>query len=175
MLFRLGATTTSADSRGSRRRSLNKARERSEHQPQRRAVCRRRWRNNAFPFRQLRRRRRQPSEHRSERSEQSKQARCASSSKKGITVARRQSKHLRPARPLSSGHATSVIKSDGRWIVRSVPGSAATKAYRCPGCNAEIRPGTPHIVAWADAPGLLSESAVDERRHWHTGCWQRRP
>jgi hypothetical protein len=30
-------------------------------------ICKRRWRNNAFPFRQLRRRRRQPSEHRSER------------------------------------------------------------------------------------------------------------
>jgi hypothetical protein len=90
-------------------------------------------------------------------------------------MARRQSKHLRPTRPLNSGHATSVIKSDGRWIVRSVPGAAATKAYRCPGCNAEIRPGTPHIVAWPDTPGLLSQSAVDERRHWHTGCWQRRP
>ena len=34
-------------------------------------ICRRRWRNNAFPLRQIRRRRRQPSEHRSERSEQS--------------------------------------------------------------------------------------------------------
>jgi hypothetical protein len=45
----------------------NKSRERSEHQPQRRAVCRRRCRNNAFPFRRLRRRRRQPSEHRRER------------------------------------------------------------------------------------------------------------
>ena len=42
-------------------------------------ICRRRWRNNASPFRQLRRRRRQPSEHRSERSEQSNTARCASS------------------------------------------------------------------------------------------------
>ena len=90
-------------------------------------------------------------------------------------MARRQSKHLRPARPLSAGHATSVIKSDGRWIVRSVPGEAATKAYRCPGCNAEIRPGTPHVVAWPDTPGMLSQSAVEERRHWHTGCWQRRP
>jgi hypothetical protein len=38
-------------------------------------ICRRRWRNNAFPFRQIRRRRRQPSEHRSERSEQSNRAR----------------------------------------------------------------------------------------------------
>ena len=46
-------------------------------------ICRRRWRNNAFPFRQLRRRRRQPSEHRSERSEQSNRARCASSANIG--------------------------------------------------------------------------------------------
>ena len=38
-------------------------------------ICRRRWRNNAFSFRQLRRRRRQPSEYRSERSEQSNTAR----------------------------------------------------------------------------------------------------
>jgi hypothetical protein len=92
-----------------------------------------------------------------------------------LVMARRSSKHLRPARPLSSGHATSVIKSDGRWIVRSVSGAAATKAYRCPGCNVEIRPGTPHVVTWPDAPGLLSHSAVEERRHWHTSCWQRRP
>jgi hypothetical protein len=90
-------------------------------------------------------------------------------------MARRPSKHLRPARPLSSGHATSVMKSDGRWIIRSVAGAAATKAYRCPGCNAEIRPGTPHIVTWPDTPGLLSQSAVEERRHWHNSCWQRRP
>jgi hypothetical protein len=90
-------------------------------------------------------------------------------------MARRQSKHLRPARPLSAGHATSVIKGDGRWILRSVPGAAATKAYRCPGCNAEIHRGTPHVVAWPDTPGMFSQSAVEERRHWHTGCWQRRP
>jgi hypothetical protein len=94
---------------------------------------------------------------------------------KEFVMARRPSKHLRPSRPLSSGHAKSVIKSDGRWIVRSVAGAAATKAYRCPGCNVEIRPGTPHVVAWPDTPGLLSQSAVEERRHWHTSCWQRRP
>jgi hypothetical protein len=54
--------------------------------------------------------------------------------------------------------------------VRSISGSAATKAYRCPGCDQEIPPGTPHVVAWpADEP----EGTV-ERRHWHTRCWQRR-
>ena len=49
-------------------------------------ICRRRWRDNAFPFRQIRRRRRQPSEHPSERSEQSNTARCASSSKRGVSI-----------------------------------------------------------------------------------------
>jgi hypothetical protein len=58
---------------------------------------------------------------------------------------------------------------DAEWIVRSVSGSAATKAYRCPGCSQEIATGTPHVVAWpADEP----EGSV-ERRHWHTGCWRR--
>jgi hypothetical protein len=158
MLFWLGATTTSADSRGSRRRSAggdggttlfrSVSSDEDGGNPANIAAS--------------------GASNQTERD-----ARAALT--KGVTMARRQSKHLRPARPLSAGHATSVIKSDGRWIVRSVPGSAATKAYRCPGCNAEIRPATPHVVAWPDTPGLLSQSPVDERRHWHTGCWQRRP
>ncbi len=89
-------------------------------------------------------------------------------------MAKRPSKHLRPARPLSSSHASSAIKNDGRWIVRNISGAAAVKNYRCPGCNQLISPGTPHLVAWPDTPGLLSASGLDERRHWHTSCWQRR-
>ncbi len=59
---------------------------------------------------------------------------------------------------------------DGDWVVRHVPGAAAVKQYRCPGCDQEIRPGTAHVVAWpATGPGL------QERRHWHTACWRRRP
>ncbi|HEY2313352.1 MAG TPA: ATP/GTP-binding protein [Streptosporangiaceae bacterium] len=59
---------------------------------------------------------------------------------------------------------------DGDWIVRQVPGVAATKTYRCPGCDQELVPGTAHLVVWpADGPG------ADERRHWHNACWQRRP
>ncbi|WP_416063287.1 ATP/GTP-binding protein [Rhodococcus indonesiensis] len=54
-----------------------------------------------------------------------------------------------------------------RYTVRTVPGSRATKAYRCPGCDHEIAPGTPHVVAWpTDDIG-----GADERRHWHNGCW----
>ncbi|MHB1819532.1 MAG: ATP/GTP-binding protein [Streptosporangiaceae bacterium] len=59
---------------------------------------------------------------------------------------------------------------DGDWVVRQVPGEAAAKLYRCPGCDQEIRPGTAHVVVWpAQAPG------PEERRHWHNSCWRRRP
>ena len=90
-------------------------------------------------------------------------------------MARRPSKHLRQARPLSSGHATTAAKRDGAWVVRSVPGATAAKTFRCPGCQQLIAPGNPHVVAWPASPSLLSESGVEERRHWHTACWQRRP
>lgn len=59
---------------------------------------------------------------------------------------------------------------DGLWMVRGIPGDAAVKTYRCPGCDQEIRAGVPHVVVWpADGRGDLSD-----RRHWHTGCWRAR-
>ena len=89
-------------------------------------------------------------------------------------MARRPSKHTRPARPLGAGHNTAETKSDGRWIVRSIAGASAVKTYRCPGCDQLIAPGVPHVVAWPDLPRLTSQSGLDERRHWHSACWQRR-
>jgi hypothetical protein len=52
------------------------------------------------------------------------------------------------------------------YVVRSVTG-ASGKAYRCPGCDQEIRPATPHVVTWP-------EGSPDDRRHWHTACWSAR-
>ena len=58
---------------------------------------------------------------------------------------------------------------DGDWLIRHVTGAAATKSYRCPGCDQEVVPGTAHVVVWpADGSGL------DQRRHWHTPCWKAR-
>ncbi|TDC72484.1 ATP/GTP-binding protein [Streptomyces hainanensis] len=54
------------------------------------------------------------------------------------------------------------------WVVRRIAGAAAAKHYRCPGCDQEIPPGVPHVVAW---PQL---GAVDDRRHWHAPCWTAR-
>jgi hypothetical protein len=53
-------------------------------------------------------------------------------------------------------------------------GQDAAKAYVCPGCNHDIRPGTPHLVVWPHDPGSGTDSAVANRRHWHTACWSRR-
>jgi hypothetical protein len=79
----------------------------------------------------------------------------------------------RPSSPESAGRLGPPQTQewpDGDWIVRQVPSAAATKMYRCPGCDQELRPGTAHVVVWpADAAG------AEGRRHWHNSCWQRRP
>jgi hypothetical protein len=70
--------------------------------------------------------------------------------------------------------------SDGDWVVRPLTGAASDKTYRCPGCDQEIRPRTPHVVAWpayardSDLDPWDTESAADWRRHWHTTCWRAR-
>ncbi|OQY12250.1 MAG: hypothetical protein B6I33_06930 [Propionibacterium sp. 4572_24] len=46
---------------------------------------------------------------------------------------------------------------------------------RALGCLHPIQPGTPHVVAWPHEPSMFSRSPVEERRHWHTGCWRSRP
>jgi hypothetical protein len=76
----------------------------------------------------------------------------------------------RPDAGGTSGWAHSESGQDGDWLVRTVPGAHATKTYRCPGCDHEIRPGTPHVVVWpADETG-----SVADRRHWHRACWDAR-
>ncbi|HJT94899.1 MAG TPA: hypothetical protein VJ777_23685 [Mycobacterium sp.] len=62
--------------------------------------------------------------------------------------------------------------TDGyEYEVRPIAGARATKTYRCPGCDHEIRSGTAHLVVW---PADLGEHSVDDRRHWHTPCWTHR-
>ena len=82
-------------------------------------------------------------------------------------------------RPLSTGSGRESA-DDGDWVVRPVSGAASTRTYRCPGCDQEIRPGTPHVVTWpvyardSDLDPWDTESSVDWRRHWHTVCWRSR-
>jgi hypothetical protein len=71
--------------------------------------------------------------------------------------------------------------ADGDWVVRRLTGAASGKTYRCPGCDQEIRPATPHLVTWPAYPRDSgdealwdTESSADQRRHWHASCWQAR-
>jgi len=57
------------------------------------------------------------------------------------------------------------------YEVRPVAAARATKTYRCPGCDQEVKPSTAHVLVW---PADAGESAVDDRRHWHTSCWANR-
>ncbi|HET7399213.1 MAG TPA: hypothetical protein VFJ94_11905 [Intrasporangium sp.] len=88
---------------------------------------------------------------------------------------RRRSKHAREHVPLdvariSGGSTREERYAGGLWTVRTVSGASASRSYLCPGCQQDVVPGTPHVVAWP-AEGV---GGVGDRRHWHTGCWQRR-
>ncbi|BBY14825.1 hypothetical protein [Mycolicibacterium litorale] len=77
----------------------------------------------------------------------------------------------RPLPPVFSERRVEAGPDGYDYEVRPVAGSRATKTYRCPGCDHEIRPGTAHLVVW---PADAGEAAVDDRRHWHTPCWTHR-
>lgn len=75
------------------------------------------------------------------------------------------------------GYQRTESARDGDWVVRSVTGASTAKTYRCPGCDQEIRPGVPHLVAWpADTEDAAwhGGGGLDHRRHWHTPCWNAR-
>ena len=63
-------------------------------------------------------------------------------------------------------HRYAGSEFDDEPAVRRVQPYQATKTYRCPGCDHTIEPGTGHLV-------VVPRDAVDDRRHWHTACWQR--
>ncbi|MPZ26540.1 MAG: hypothetical protein GEV12_08795 [Micromonosporaceae bacterium] len=88
-----------------------------------------------------------------------------------------------PVEPVPRGAEAEETWRGEVWRVRQISGGAAVKTYRCPGCDQEIRPGVPHLVAWpvAGPVGFGGSAGVGgpvggagERRHWHTGCWNAR-
>jgi hypothetical protein len=81
---------------------------------------------------------------------------------------RRARRRADDPRPLLTSAFTRIEEHpDGEWMVRHVSAGRATKVYRCPGCDHEVLPGTPHVVAWRPD----DESG---RRHWHSPCWTAR-
>lgn len=73
--------------------------------------------------------------------------------------------------PLAVSRRVEVGPDGYDYDVKAIAASRSAKTYRCPGCDQEIRPGTAHVVVW---PADSGESAVEDRRHWHTPCWSNR-
>ena len=114
-------------------------------------ICRRRWRNNAFPFRQLRRRRRLRSEHRSERGEQSNTARCAN----GPTRTRSR---------LGAAPDSSFLTARGAELVQN--SRASWSRSRPPGCTStsSVYPRAPRARSNLRAAGLRRRRDHDRHR-----------
>lgn len=64
--------------------------------------------------------------------------------------------------PVVRQGAPSWATADEEVDVREVSGD---KAYVCPGCDHQIRPGLRHLV-------VVPAGDADARRHWHTQCWR---
>ena len=76
----------------------------------------------------------------------------------------RKTRRPRPAAPAAPLGPERIEQwPDGDWVVRPVPGAAAVKAYRCPGCDQEIYPGTAHVVVWPAARGRVVAAALAHR------------
>lgn len=90
-------------------------------------------------------------------------------------MSRRRARSPKSRGPRPSAPPPIEAKRSGDFYARRITGAASSKTYTCPACHQPIRPATPHVVAWPVEKALLSDSALDERRHWHTTCWKREP
>lgn len=86
-------------------------------------------------------------------------------------------KYSRPVRPLNTHSLMGGVRyekgRDGEeYKVRHIPQGA--KDYVCPGCDGVIPRGQAHEVVWSEDTLFGAQYGIDNRRHWHTSCWQHR-
>lgn len=75
------------------------------------------------------------------------------------------------AAPVDRGPVLDEVEFQGQALAaRQVRGNDSGRSYLCPGCQQDVAAATPHTVAWPTA----SMHGVENRRHWHTACWQAR-
>lgn len=56
------------------------------------------------------------------------------------------------------------------WAVRQVRGNDSGRSYLCPGCQQYVAAHEAHTVVWP----VQGMRGMENRRHWHRRCWQRR-
>lgn len=74
---------------------------------------------------------------------------------------------------LMQGAARVEPRDGAEWHVQPVRATSALKEYTCPGCGGRVAPGVAHLVVWR-ADSIFGDRAIEDRRHWHTGCWRAR-
>lgn len=58
------------------------------------------------------------------------------------------------------------------YTVRRLAGNNE-RSYVCPGCLQTIAPFTAHVVVWSNDHLYGAAAGLEERRHWHSACWDR--
>ncbi len=75
-----------------------------------------------------------------------------------------------PPRPLPDIGVEEVEFAGQLWSVRRVRGNDSGRTYRCPGCQQEVSAAVAHTVVWPSE----TMQGLENRRHWHTPCWEAR-
>lgn len=91
-------------------------------------------------------------------------------------AARRPKRRAQPYVPLDvdrlmQGAARVERRAGAEWHVQPMAPRSAVKDYVCPGCGGTVVQGTAHVVVWR-ADSIFGDRAIEDRRHWHTGCWR---
>lgn len=86
-------------------------------------------------------------------------------------------KYSRPVRELNTrallgGVEYQTGRDGNEYKVHHI--SRGAKEYVCPGCNGVIMVGQAHEVVWSEDTLLGAQYGIDNRRHWHSSCWQHR-
>ncbi|WP_430592690.1 hypothetical protein [Humidisolicoccus flavus] len=69
------------------------------------------------------------------------------------------------------GAKRTEVRRGFEYFVQPVTKARALKEYTCPGCSVTVKPGVAHLVVWR-ADSIFGDRAVEDRRHWHEGCWK---
>jgi hypothetical protein len=68
------------------------------------------------------------------------------------------------------GGARLDVKRGKEYLVRKTFDGASI--YKCPGCNNSIAAGASSLTVIEQDHIFGEQAAIDERRHWHEGCWK---
>ena len=73
---------------------------------------------------------------------------------------------------LTFGWRHTESKRGVSYTVQPISAANARKSYSCPGCGREVVPGAEHVAVWRAESIFGDDSALADRRHWHTHCWK---